>query len=331
MRFLRNLLKLLTGFFAGYLLTQLGWAFWQIAKADPRFTLLVPANRAPKGVSYEHVDNRFGYTIRHVVEDGIERISYIPEKPHFKTPILFQHGMFHGAWCWEGWQKLFAGWGWENHAISLPGHGMSPTQKPIRECTLDYYLNFLTDEAKRLGHKPVLIGHSMGGALIQWYLKYIAQLPAAVFVASWVAESALLDGAPLLLVQDPAILPLMMRDWDASSWIRTPDLAAKKFLGPRVQVTPKELHDQLDPESALVVLQHNPPFWSHPTDNQTPNLWLAGEKDAVVSLAGLRRSAWLFHGEFVEIPEAGHNLMMEQIHPQIADLIHNWLVSQEIE
>lgn len=31
----------------------------------------------------------------------------------------------------------------------------------------------------------MLIGHSMGGALTQWYLKYGRSLPAAVLVAPW--------------------------------------------------------------------------------------------------------------------------------------------------
>ena len=39
--------------------------------------------------------------VRHEVENGIERVTYIPEQRRFDTPILMQHGMWHGAWCWE--------------------------------------------------------------------------------------------------------------------------------------------------------------------------------------------------------------------------------------
>ena len=48
------------------------------------------------------------YTITHTVQDGIERIVYRPEVKRFETPILMQHGMYHGAWCWQSWQELFA-------------------------------------------------------------------------------------------------------------------------------------------------------------------------------------------------------------------------------
>ncbi len=111
------------------------------------------------------------YHVTYSISDGIERIVYTPDQRRFATPIVMQHGMWHGAWCWEPWQKLFAEWGWESHAHSLPGHGKSSTQRPIRWCTLQYYYEFLNTEIKRQPRRPILMGHSMGGALTQWYLK----------------------------------------------------------------------------------------------------------------------------------------------------------------
>jgi hypothetical protein len=31
----------------------------------------------------------------------LEVISRQPERRRFKTPLLFVHGAWHGAWCWE--------------------------------------------------------------------------------------------------------------------------------------------------------------------------------------------------------------------------------------
>ena len=131
------------------------------------------------------------FMIQRSVEDGIERVTYTPKFRRFGTPILMQHGMWHGAWCWEPWQELFAGWGWESHAYSLPGHGASPVQRSLRWATLNYYLEFLKAEIQRLPHRPVLMGHSMGGALTQMYLKSSHDLPAAVLVASWPSHTML--------------------------------------------------------------------------------------------------------------------------------------------
>lgn len=109
------------------------------------------------------------YTISETVEGGIERIVYTPSEPRFQTPIIFQHGMWHGAWCWRPWQEHLAELGWESHAHSLPGHGRSPVQRPIRWCTLQYYYEFLNAEILRQERRPVLVGHSMGGALCHWW------------------------------------------------------------------------------------------------------------------------------------------------------------------
>ena len=31
----------------------------------------------------------------------LELISHVPQTPTQQTPILFLHGAWHGAWCWE--------------------------------------------------------------------------------------------------------------------------------------------------------------------------------------------------------------------------------------
>ena len=238
--------------------------------------------------------------------------------------------MFHGAWCWQWWQPLFAEWGWESVAVSLPGHGGSPTQRQIEICTLDYYLGFLKAEVDRLAQPPVLLGHSMGGALTQWYLKYCGDLPAAVLVAPWVSHSTVLDGGPRLLSIDPWVGPLTSLAWSATPWVRSPQRAARLFITDGAVITPEELYDRLGPESCIVVLQHNPPFWTPPDDVRTPLLWLTGEKDAAISVPGATRSAEFYQAEHLIVPEAGHNLMMEKSYQETAEKIQEWLERLEL-
>ncbi len=324
---MKKIIKTLLGILTGYVIAQQLWILWQLLKNEPRQTLLERANKAPKGVSLRGTTRRFKeYTIRHAIEDGIERVSYLPETPRHATPLLLLHGMWHGAWCWERWQARLAELGWESHAFSLPGHGASPVQRPIHLCTLDYYLNFLRDEVARLGRKPVLIGHSMGGALVQWYLRYVGDdLPAVVLLTPMVAHSVLADGVPLLLKRDPAVFPLMLLTWDASPFVRTPDIAAAKLIGPRALLSPEELHARLGPESMLVLFQHNPPFWYPPENVQTPMLVVAGEEDAVISLQGLQRTAAHYQADFLSIEEAGHDLMLEHNWRESVERVHAWL------
>ena len=268
------------------------------------------------------------YRVSHTVEKRIERITYTPNYPRFATPIVFQHGMWHGAWCWEPWQKLLAEWGWESHAHSLPGHGGSLVQRPIRWCTLQYYYAFLNDEIQRQERPPVLIGHSMGGALTQWHLKYGSPLPAAVLVASWPHDT---------MVQRDIFWNIWRLDrWvflrnllalSATPMIRTPRHAAALFLTAGALLSPEELHARLGPESAWVLMQHQPPFWypPHPETIRTPLLCVAGGADAAFPEIIERRLATYYGADSTVAEGAGHDVMLERFSAETARRIHNWL------
>ncbi|MEI6778584.1 MAG: hypothetical protein WCK70_16925 [Chloroflexales bacterium] len=48
----------------------------------------------------------------------LEMITRHPDGPAQPTPLLFVHGAWHGAWCWELFLPYFAGLGY-----TLGGHG----------------------------------------------------------------------------------------------------------------------------------------------------------------------------------------------------------------
>lgn len=53
-----------------------------------------------------------------------ELISKTPTLPAHATPLLFIHGAFHGAWCWdEHFLDYFAQHGFSAYSLSLRGHG----------------------------------------------------------------------------------------------------------------------------------------------------------------------------------------------------------------
>lgn len=320
--------------------TVIGWIGWKISKTLQTLANIDVGQSVTTPPNYL-IDDPFtvlaeketvAYTMRHTREGGIERIVYTPKNRRFQTPILMQHGMWHGAWTWHAWQELFAIWGWESHAHSLPGHAGSSEQRPVPDCTLDYYLRYLKAEIERLPQQPVLMGHSMGGALIQWYLKYVADdLPAAVLVAPWESHNMLQRGIPTMLKLDPPALLLMFLTNAATPMVRNPEVAAKALISKTAVTAPSTLHAKLGPESSLVLYQHNPPFWYPPEHVNTPMLWLAGEVDAFFSVAAERQSAAHYDAEFKVIPGAGHNIMMEQNFAKTAETIHNWLVGLELD
>ncbi|MFZ6031334.1 MAG: alpha/beta hydrolase [Chloroflexota bacterium] len=311
-----------TGLGAALATFMTGWRVGRaIIAADQTLRALPPPGR-----SFSEQQQHAAYTLIHVVEDGIERITYTPNVRRFETPILMQHGMWHGAWCWQFWQAWLAEWGWESTAISLPGHGRSPERRPVMLCTLEYYLGFLKAELERLPRKPILMGHSMGGALTQHYLKDVGDdLPAAVMVAPWNAFDVFADSMPHMLRLDPLGFLASVFSLTATPAVRSPQAASRLLLSPNSLYTPVQFQAHLGPESALILFEHRKPHWTPPAKLHTPTLLLAGERDAIVTLAGLRQSAAHFGADFVSIPDAGHNLMHAHNAHQTAGLIHNWL------
>ena len=299
-------------------------------EADVRKTLASLSNEAAAGVTLSETSAGDGFSVAHTIEDGIERVTYLPKQRRFQTPILMQHGMWHGAWCWQHWQELFARWGWESRAFSLPGHAGSPTQRPIAQCTLDYYLFFLKSEVERMSRPPVLMGHSMGGALVQWYLKYVGDVPAAVLVASWVSDDMPKQSLGRILRLDPWGLVLRLRDGTATPYIRTAQRAARMFITEGAVYSPEELHAKLGPESALVLVQHRPPRWSPPANVKTPMLWLGAQQDALIDEDGAQRSAAFYKARYLPVAGAGHDIMLEKNYRQTAESVHTWLVEQAL-
>jgi pimeloyl-ACP methyl ester carboxylesterase len=74
------------------------------------------------------------------------------------------HGAWHGAWCWF---KLAARLRAAGHAVScpdLPGHGVDRT--PIADVTLNAYVERVASVLDAAPAPVVLVGHSMGGAVV---------------------------------------------------------------------------------------------------------------------------------------------------------------------
>ncbi|GHB35010.1 alpha/beta hydrolase [Pseudovibrio japonicus] len=277
---------------------------------------------APVQVVSQEETNSYRHTT--TIEGGIERIRFRPHHPNGAPPIIFVHGMWHGAWCWKNYQQKLAETGWESIAISLPGHGLSPEQRPTAEATLGYYLRFVHEEVQRHDQSPILIGHSMGGALVQWYLKYVGSVKAAVFVASWTATDILkgcLKNAMSIDLLGTALSPFLGYRFQ----FRSPEITARWFLADETNPVAKYIQSQLGPESEVVLMQHRPPHWRPPLDDKTPKLWLTASEDAIIPFKHSRDSAALYKATHKVVPHAGHDLMLEDNWEESLSLITTWL------
>ena len=98
--------------------------------------------------------------------------------------VVLVHGAWHGAWCWdEHFLDFFAAKGHRSLAVSLRGHGRSPATSGIRFCSIADFVDDVASVADGPPTQPVVIGHSMGGFVVQKYLESHGA-PAAALLAS---------------------------------------------------------------------------------------------------------------------------------------------------
>ncbi|UOO91593.1 alpha/beta hydrolase [Vitreoscilla stercoraria] len=119
------------------------------------------------------------------VKDGyVECKRHVPNVVRAAPPILFLHGIFVGAWCWQHFLKDFAEHGYDAWAISFRGHGHSSRDGEfgLNDFVLD--AQAAVDEIKRVtGQMPLVVGHSMGGLVLQ-RLMLTRQLAGAVLMCA---------------------------------------------------------------------------------------------------------------------------------------------------
>ena len=84
--------------------------------------------------------------------------------------IVMIHGMWEKPWVWDNYKKFFEKKGYRCIATTLRYHDIDPKDTPDPRLGTTSLLDYTADlekEIRKLGDKPILMGHSMGGLLAQ--------------------------------------------------------------------------------------------------------------------------------------------------------------------
>jgi pimeloyl-ACP methyl ester carboxylesterase len=87
-----------------------------------------------------------------------------------KPPIVFVHGMMKTGVCWRNYRTVFEKEGYECFAPDLRYHHLSQKDSPdyrLGKVSLRDYVQDLKELIATLPTAPILIGHSMGGLIVQ--------------------------------------------------------------------------------------------------------------------------------------------------------------------
>jgi len=255
----------------------------------------------------------------------LEIISKKPKGTSRKPPILFVHGAWHGAWCWEKYfLPYFANKGYASYALSFRGHGNSDAPRSFRGMGILDYVTDVAQVINQLPEKPVLVGHSMGGLVTQKYLEKNT-LPAAILLAS-VPIKGILGTTFRIACRHPLILLKVNLTMRLYPVVGSPKLTREAFFSEDMDSDMvEEYFHQIQDESYRAFLDMM--FFQLPKpDKVTTDLLILGaEKDTVFTMSEIKQTAAAYGITPEFFNGMAHDMMLEKEWQKVADRIMAWL------
>ena len=251
--------------------------------------------------------------------------------------VVFVHGMFVTPTCWKAWEAHFQERGFRTLAPAWPEHELpAATQRDqhpnarLAALTLDDLLTHYRKILATLDEKPILVGHSMGGLIVQLLLQ---EGLGTVGVA--------IDSAP-----PKGVLSLkysfLRSNWPAIN----PFASAKKpifldeaaFRYAFVNTLPPDVQhqfwvDEVVPESRRV--GKGPTTKTAQIDFahlRPPLLMIAGEHDHIIPASLNQKNAGLYQPpsvtDFKLFAGRDHFIIAEPGWQEVADFVLDWIGKQ---
>ena len=262
----------------------------------------------------------------------LEILTRKPQRSSGRAPLLFVHGAYTGAWCWdEYFLPWFAQRGFETHAVSLRGHGGSPAPGMLDLAGIDDYVADLLVAAAALDRPPVLVGHSMGAIVAQRAARRCAA--RGLVLMAPVPPHGLAGSLFTLAMQDPPLF-LALNAMQLSNGDENPAVRRVRdyLFSQSVSEADARRHlvrMQRESSRALADLAWPQHLWLQPALG-IPTLVLGAERDAFFPLSMIHEAA-AFHGVTPRVfPDMAHVMMLEPGWREVAAAIAEWLELQQL-
>ena len=247
--------------------------------------------------------------------------------------ILMIHGMWAGGWYWENYVKFFGDKGYRCVPTTLRYHDMDPKSLPdprLGTTSILDYADDLEKEIRKLGDKPIIMGHSMGGLITQ------------ILISRGLAKAAVLitPASPRgVLALKPSVIKTFFSIMIKPGFWKKPNrlsfesfvYAIAHLLAPDVQRTE---YNKLVYESGQAAAEIG--FWLLDPNQATkvdesnvtcPVLIIAGSEDRIVPASVVRNTAKKYKAvsTYKEYPDHAHSIILETGWEKVAEDIEAWL------
>ncbi|HYJ10736.1 MAG TPA: alpha/beta fold hydrolase [Polyangiaceae bacterium] len=234
--------------------------------------------------------------------------------------ILLVHGAWHGQWCWQDFAGRLSERGHRARAARLRGHDAAPGRIWYR---IRDYVEDLRREVSQSERTPVLVGHSMGGLVVQKYLEH-QPAPGAVLMASLPPGGTfplcwrLLRKYPLTFLK--ANLSLSLRPFISKAEV----VRELFFCRDRPLEVAQRLMTRLQNESYAAFLDTI--FFALPRPRQVraPMLVLGAEHDGFLTVRDVERTAEAYGTRAEIFTSMGHDMMLDTGWESVADRVAAW-------
>ena len=255
---------------------------------------------------------------------NLEVLARTPSWPSKPSPLLFVHGAFAGAWCWEEhFLPFFADAGYASYAVSLSGHGGSRGRERLDHLSIADYVADLAEVVERLPVPPVLVGHSMGGFVVQKYLEK-HEAAGAVLMCS-VPPQGLMSAAFGVMFSHPNLF----RDLNtlmSGGQVALDSLREALFAQPVDVDDLTRFYRASQPESHRAIWDMSLFDLPHPARiGKLPMLVLGAEHDHLMPPSTAEMTARAYGVEAEIFPGMGHGMMLERDWRKVAQRILEWL------
>ena len=259
----------------------------------------------------------------------LEMTKKVPENITYPHPLVFIHGAAGGAWYFNHFIDYFSQKGFICYALSLRGHGLSEGIEDIDTFTLSDYVSDVKSLVDQLETKPVLIGHSMGGAITQSYIgKYQETIHQAILLTS-ARAGGIDDQSPLgLFFSDSRSFLREIRKKEGHQNMTIDDLMNEVIFSDRFSRDElKEIKKKLSRESKAVKKDLLKPFIHDGFHLHIPVHVIGSTGDHIISSHDLNITASFFHTKPILVSDCCHFLTIDPNWMEVADTIYKILTA----
>jgi pimeloyl-ACP methyl ester carboxylesterase len=232
-----------------------------------------------------------------------------------KPPVLFLHGVAHGAWCYaEHWLPETAERGYPAYALSLRGHGGSGGGRHLGTTLMRDYLHDIMQTIAELPQPPVLVGHSMGAILAQlvaerYPVRALVLLTPAPIHGAWNALTSLTKTRPLDALGSIVGRTIPMRA--DTLFARLDPQRAQSYVSRMGRESPLVQYELLRRRRLGPIT--------------APALVIGATQDALVPVADVQRTAARLGVQAVWLDDIGHDVMLDAGWDRALGVILDWL------